>query len=707
MNRHSKFCAWTGLTVIMAMPFAGGGIAFADTDDQNTDPERLDEIVVRATRMERRISQLPLAISVIGKDEIQRGRQQLGLDESLSGLPGIFIQDRYNFSRDLRISIRGFGARSAFGIQGVKILVDGIPETLPDGNSNSDGIDLGSTERIEVIRGPSSSLYGNASGGVINIMSERGPSIPFVETRLSVGDFGFSQVQFKAGGDTGRLNYLFNVSDMQYDGYRAHSQTENTSVNARFAFAIDDESEFAVVLHTTDQALAQDPGGINLEQAQADPRSARQRNVDFDAGEVMDQQRLGLTYRKSFGERHEIRFRNHYVWRDFANKLPFTGGGSTQFERFFVGGGGSYAYNDQLWGRPNSLIVGMDLDRQDDDRQRFDNNMGVLGPMIADQVELVTNFGLFLQNEIALSEKLTLTLGLRYDEIKYEVDDKFLSDGDDSASRTLDEVSPMIGILFAPSKAVSLYGRISTAFEAPTTTQLANPSGTGGFNPNLDPQLATNYEVGIKGRFAQRNSYELALFSIDVEDELIPFEVGGRDIYENAGESSRKGVEMSFTSEPVDGLRLMLAYTYSDFVFDQFIDDNGNDHSGNTIPGNPETMFRGEVAYTHSSGFYAAIDALNVGSFFANNDNSISIESYTVVNLRTGLADWQLGNWQLEPFVGVNNLTNESYFAEIRINAFGGPPFGPPLGARYYEPAPDRNFYGGVAIRYNFGQGQQ
>ena len=707
MKRNSRSAGWTAFSLIPAMMFASGSAAYAQSEDQDTDSTRLDEIVIRATRMERPINRIPAAVSVISKEEIQRGRQQLGLDESLSGMPGVFITDRYNFSRDLRVSIRGFGARSAFGIQGVKILVDGIPETLPDGQSNSDGIDLGSTERIEVIRGPSSSLYGNASGGVINITSERGPSIPFVETRLTAGDDDFSQVQFKVGGDTGRLNYLLNISDMQYDGYRAHSRTENTSVNARLAYAIDEESEFAVVLHTTDQPVAKDPGGISLPQAQADPRSARQRNVDFDAGEVMDQQRLGLTYTKSFGERHEIRLRNHYVWRDFANLLPFAGGGSTQFERFVVGGGGSYAYNGELWGRSNRLIVGMDLDRQDDERQRFDNNMGVLGPMISDQNEVVTNLGVFVQNEMSLSEKFALTLGLRYDEINYDFDDRFLSDGDDSAERSIDEVSPMIGILFAPSEAVSLYGTISTAFEAPTTTQLANPSGTGGFNPNVEPQFATNYEVGVRGRFAERNSYELALFSMDVEDELIVYEVGGRDIYENAGESSRNGVEMSFATEPVEGLRIMLAYTYSDFKFDVFVDDNGNDHSGKTIPGIPENLFRGEVSYTHSSGFYAAVDALNVGSLYAKNDNSASIASYTVVNLRTGLADWRLGNWQLEPFIGVNNLTDESYYSEIRTNAFGGPPFGPPDGARYYEPAPDRNFYGGLAIRYNFGRGQQ
>ncbi len=707
MNRNSRYRGWTGFSLIPAMMFAGGSAAFAQSADEDNDSTRFDEIVVHATRMERRISRIPAAISVISKEEIQRGRQQLGLDESLSGMPGVFISDRYNFSRDLRISIRGFGARSAFGVQGIKILIDGIPETLPDGQSNTDGIDLGSTQRIEVIRGPSSSLYGNASGGVINITSERGPSIPFVETRLTAGNFGFSQVQFKAGGDTGRLNYLLNISDMQYDGYRAHSQTENTSLNARFAFAIDDQSELGVVLHSTDQPVAKDPGGISLPQAQADPRSARQRNVDFDTGEVMDQQRLGLTYRKSFGERHEIRLRNHYVWRDFANKLPFAGAGSTQFDRFLVGGGGTYAFDGELWGRPNTLMVGIDLDRQDDDRRRFDNVMGVIGPMISHQDEVVTNFGVFVQNEIRLNDKFGLTLGLRYDEIKYDFDDKFLSDGDDSAERTIDEVSPMIGIVYSPTEATSFYGTISTAFESPTTTQLANPSGLGGFNPDIEPQLATNYEIGVKGAIGQRSSYELTLFSMDVEDELIVFEVGGRDVYENAGESSREGVEMSFASEPIDGLRFMLAYTYSDFVFDRFIDDNGNDHSGNTIPGIPENLFRGEVAYTHSSGFYAAIDALNVGRLYAKNDNSVSIESYTAFNLRIGFADWRLGNWQLEPFIGVNNLTDESYFSEIRINAFGGPPFGPPDGARYYEPAPDRNFYGGLAIRYNFGRGQQ
>jgi iron complex outermembrane receptor protein len=259
----------------------------------------------------------------------------------------------------------------------------------------------------------------------------------------------------------------------------------------------------------------------------------------------------------------------------------------------------------------------------------------------------------------------------------------------------------MIGVVYSPSDATNLYATISTAFETPTTTEFANPSGAGGFNPNVDPQLATNYEVGIRGTLGERNRYELSLFTIDVEDELIPFELAaqpGREFFSNAGKSTRNGAEMSFVSQPVEGLRISVAYTYSDFEFDEFLDDNGNDFSGNALPGIPDDLFRGEVAYTHPSGFYGAIDLLNVGNFFVNNANSAVNESYSVVNLRFGHVDLRFGDWVLSPFVGVNNLADEQYAANVRINAFGG---------RYFEPAPERHFYGGLAIRYNFGRGQQ
>ena len=204
----------------------------------------------------------------------------------------------------------------------------------------------------------------------------------------------------------------------------------------------------------------------------------------------------------------------------------------------------------------------------------------------------------------------------------------------------------MIGVLYTPVESASFYATVSTAFEAPTTVELTNPSGTGGFNPDVAPQLATNYELGVKGAIGERNRYEVALFSIDVEDELIPFDLGGRDIYENAGKSSRDGVELSFASEPIDGLTMQVAYTNSDFTFDRFVADDGSDFSGNTIPGIPENVLRGEIAYAHSSGFYGMLDVRNVGEIFANNDNSVVVDSYTVVNLRAGLADWRLPGYR-------------------------------------------------------------
>ena len=660
------------------------------------DTTGIDEIEVRATRMPKPLDKVPAAISVVTKEAIQRGRQQLGLDESLAAVPGLFMQGRYNFAQDLRIAIRGFGARSNFGIRGVKILVDGIPESLPDGQAQSDGIDLGSAGQIEVIRGPASSLYGNASGGVIHIATERGPTEPFVESRLSAGDFGFRKLQLKAGGDTGRLNYLVNISELQYDGYRDHSETEDTLLNARLVYTIDDSSEFGVVVNVTDQPVANDPGGITLQDAQADPTQARQRNVDFDAGEALDQQRLGLDYRKAIGDKGELQLRNYYVWRDFANKLPFTGGGAVQFDRSFVGGGASYTHAGDFRDRPNTLIVGFDIDRQDDERQRFDNNMGVLGALAFDQTELVTSLGVFIQNEIELSDKLALTVGLRYDEVEFDVDDHFLSDGDDSGQRTLSETSPMFGFVYSATDSTSLYATYSTSFETPTTTEFANPSGAGGFNPDIDPQTAENFEVGIRGLIGHRNRYEVSVFTMDVDDELIPFELAaqpGRDFFSNAGKSSRRGAEFAFSSEPVDNLSFTLAYTYSNFEFDRFLDDNGNDFSGHAIPGIPDDLLRAELAYRHPSGFYGAVDVLDVGSFFVDNANSIATESYTVANLRAGFTDLRFGRWVVSPFVGINNLSDEVYPANVRINAFGG---------RFFEPAPDRHYYGGVSIRYTF-----
>jgi iron complex outermembrane recepter protein len=653
----------------------------------------LEEIVVEATRIEKTLDHVASAVSIVGEDDIQLGRQQLGLDESLARVPGLFMQNRYNFAQDLRVSIRGFGARANFGIRGIKILVDGIPETLPDGQGQVDSIDLGATREIEVIRGPSSSLYGNASGGVISVTSE-GATEPYIETRLSAGAYDFHRLQVKAGTATEHADYFVSLSDGALDGYREHSRAENTQLTARAHFDLGGDRDLLTVLNYTDQPISDDPGGVTAALAATDPTAAWPANVSFDAGEALTQSRLGFVYKMALGE-GELAARNYYVWRDFGNKLPTQSGGIVDLQRFFAGGGLSYSYDGAWLDFPNRLIVGIDYDDQDDDRKRFDNNAGVQGNATLDQNEHVQSRGIFLQDELSFSEALTLSFGVRYDDVVFDVTDKFLSDGNDSGSRTLNDVSPMLGIsvLLAPN--LSFYGTYSTAFETPTTTEFNRPDGGGGFNLTLDPQLATNTEVGLRGGIGERQSFEAALFHIEVKDELIPFEVPtspGRDYFVNAGKSRRNGIELSYAVQATDRVRATVSYTYSDFEFTQFIDEAGTDFSGNAMPGAPKNQLFAELSYTHPRGWYAALDALYIDEQFTNNANSVINPSYTVANLRVGF-ERDIGQLTISPFIGINNLLDEAYNANVRLNAFGG---------RYFEAGPDRNSYGGVSIRHRF-----
>ena len=648
----------------------------------------LQEIIVTATRIEQPLDRVAAAVSVVGQDDIQLGRQQLALDESLSRVPGVFMMNRYNFAQDLRVAIRGFGARSNFGIRGVKILVDGIPETLPDGQGSVDGIDIGATGQIEVLRGPSSSLYGNASGGVISVVSETPPDDRSTEVRVAAGDYGYRKLQAKLGGRGERVGYVVSVSDSELDGYREQSRAENTQLTTRLDFDLGGERELLAVLNYTDQPRSDDPGGINAAQAALDPRSARDVNIAFDAGEYLEQSRIGFVYSMPLGERHSITARNYYVWRDFGNKLPFLDGGQVELDRFFAGGGFTYSYTGDLGGLDNELIVGVDLERQDDDRYRYDNVNGSQGPLTFDQNETVTSSGIYVQDLLKLTETIELSFGVRFDEVEFDVSDRFLTDGDDSGVVQLDDVSPMLGISVAMSDALNFYATYSTAFETPTTTEFANPSGSGGFNQGLQPQTAVNLEVGLRGLLGDKHRFDAAIFDIEVEDELIPYELPGfpgRDFFENAGSSSRTGLEFSIVSDLTDNLRSTFSYTYSDFEFDEF-----ESFSGNVIPGIADSLFFGELVYTGSSGWFAALDVLVVGDQYANNANTVVVDSYTVTNLRFG-ADLDLGSVRLAPFLGVNNLTDTTYDSNIRINAFGG---------RYYEPAPERNFYAGVTLTF-------
>jgi len=507
-----------------------GSNAQPDSDD-------FEEVVVFATRIPTDITDLPFAAGRVGREEIQLARQQLGLDEALATIPGLFFQNRYNFAQDLRIAIRGFGARANFGIRGIRIFADDIPLTLPDGQGSVDAIDLGSAGQIEVIRGPFSAVYGAASGGVINIRTEDGPETPFVSGRLNLGSYGYRQVQAKAGGESGPWNWLANVSTTRLDGYRAHSEYRSDLLNSKFRYDFNDGSRLTLLISAVDQPEAQDPGGLNAREVAQDRRQAAPRNLLYNAGETLDQQTLGLTWHKDVNKNQVLMLRTYHVSRDFSNRLPFAvnsngQGGSVDLDRKFSGVGGNYRWTVDLdgdldgdlggdpGGRTNQFVLGFDYDAQRDLRKRFANNQGTLGDLTTSQDEDVSTSAIYMEDVWYITKNLALTLGARYDEVDYEVADRTGSGGSGQSNFT--QFSPMAGLLWSLGPGLKLYGNISRSFDPPTTTELANPKGSTGFNQDLDQQTATNYELGMKGRLVARARYELALFHIDVKDAIVP-----------------------------------------------------------------------------------------------------------------------------------------------------------------------------------------
>jgi iron complex outermembrane receptor protein len=670
------------------------------------DTLRAEPVVVTVTRAEEEALRAPLSISVVDTDDIQLGQRTLTFDEALSRVPGIFAQNRQNFSIGERLSIRGFGARAAFGIRGVKLILDGIPQTLADGQSVSSNIDLASAGRIEVIRGPASSLYGNAAGGVVNILTEPPPPTPTLSSSFTAGRFDLQKYQAQFAGRTGpegEVGYIVDVNRLDYNGFRAHSRVESNLANARLTWSPDERSEWALILNYNDTPTAESPGSLTRAQADTAPSSANPASVATDAGESHDQAQAGLSYNRQMGSGHLISARLYGLTRDVANPLPFA---FIQIERFAGGGGLQHINAWTPFGRTSRLTVGVDLDVQSDDRQNFNNEAGEPGDeTLLDQDEQVTSWGIYVQNETELTENVEITLGVRYDRVRFEVDDRLLEDGDDSGVRTLDEgavdigndfgVSPMAAIRYSLTPAVNLYATVATSFQTPTTTELANrPTGAGGFNPDLGPQSATNYEVGIKGEVADRVIYTLAGFLIDVQDELIPFEVPDqpqRQFFRNAGSSQHNGVEASLSARLTDFLRADLAYAYSDFYFKEFRTEEAV-FDDNEIPGVPPHRVFAQLGYQDERAIFAFLEGEFVDSYFVDDANTTRNNSYFVASARAGWTG-EFSGFEVRPFIGVNNIFDEQYIGSVVVNAVGG---------RFFEPAPDRNVYGGVAVAYRF-----
>jgi iron complex outermembrane receptor protein len=681
-----------------------GTIAFASARAQDTVIARLPPVVTVTRDIGRSALDLPYAISEIRPDSARPGQTHLLVDQTLFLLPGVTVANRTNPSQDPRISIRGFGARSAFGVRSIRILRDGMPLTLPDGQTPIDYLDLESVGRVEAIRGTASALYGNAAGGVIDIRSAGPPILPVAaQARTWFGDYGTRRVTGVIGGSTDAVFYQANVGHTASDNFRLYSRQELTNGYLRVGTtALGTDIVFQGL--GLDMPTAQNPGALTASQLGANPRLPDSASVRKLARKAVHQLQFGLsaTHPLSDARGGELFAQLYGGTRDLYNPLTFAvvDVGRVQY------GGGARATLPFTLALPQRFSVGVDAAMQNDLRKNWANCNAVAtvtaacpalpnekGVLQLDQREIVSNIGPYLRDELQLG-RVDLSAGVRADYVRFELQDHFVSDGrDDSGVRVLHAVSPMAGAVVRLSPLSAWYLNIGSAFETPTTTELGNqPNGNAGLNYDLKPQYSTTYESGLKGFFLSRFQYDVALFETEVRDELIPFEVpggNGRTYYRNAGRTRRRGLELS-TGTEIGPLALTAAYTYSHFRFRDFV-SAGTQFAGNVIPAIPEHQAQGSATWRFRSAF-ATVEALAKSAVYVDDANSARAAGFAVYNLRLGADGLGRFVW-LTPVVTVQNLFDRRYVGSVAINAAGTP-----ATAKFYEPAPQRTVLMGVTI---------
>ncbi len=680
-------------------------------------PQQLKEIEVTVTRSTEALSRVPAAVSVVGATDVRRAQPTLGLDESLNNVPGVYVANRYNFSLDQRLSIRGFGSRSNFGTRGVKILLDGVPQTLPDGQSQLTNVEFGSIDRIEVIRGSASSLYGNASGGVISLQTEPADPGPFSQyARAEGGAFGLFKWQTRTHGRSGKASGTLSLSRTLVDGFRQQSAADLRLLNTAIDYTLSGADLLTLRFSAADNPKSQNPGALTPAEYAANPDTAARANILRGADKDAQQQQLALGFKHLGDDGAEYGITTYGFLRKLDNPLATPPPGDVgptigTFVRIDRAVGGVRASGTRRAGSGRlapRITAGVDFQYLRDDRQNFRSISGLpTDSTLIDQRETVSELGPFLQAHWAPADRVLVSVGSRYDRVSFTAKDRHFSDGvDNSGSRTMDNWSGNGGMSYSVSDAFVPYANVASSFETPTTTELGNrPDGLGGFNDQLGPQRAWTYEVGARGRISGLIEYQLAGYLGRISDAIVQFqEIGGRAFFRNAGKTHNDGVEVGVTVRPLSGLQLFGTYTYSDYTFADYKVLNGatiDTLDGNRLPGVPKHFGRVGLRGDVGRGFAVDIDHTLSSSLFADDSNTVRIDGWGagVTNLRVSWRG-ELGRTLVNPFVGVNNLFDKRYIASVTINGFDRVANAP----RVIEPAPGINVYVGGEVGFRAGR---
>lgn len=695
------------LTLLMAIAMLGPWTPELSAQEPLDSVIPLDSIVVTVLRANNGLGRTPYAVSVRSGRDLQLGNTSFSLDEALQGIPGVQIQNRYNYSVGERISIRGFGARAQFGARGIKIFVDGIPATMADGQSTLDHLDIGTLGRVEILRGPSAAMYGNAGGGVLSFQTKASPNVPVrEEVTTTFGDNGLMRFQSTTSGSKNGTTYLLNISHLTYDGFRTvgdstdfaversdsstYGQATRLNVNGQLGL----QAGAGRLLFTANfmDLAAESAGGLNRTAMYVDEslnaRGGGFGNVARNARKDVYQGQLGARWTGPLGNLN-AEFVGWGLFRRMDNPIPprIIDLSRNAFGiRTVISSQNSRDPGEVTW------AAGFDLDFQRDDRVEHANSGGMRGALTKDQFETVTAAGFFLQASAPLGDRASLLGGVRYDRFDFGVEDRL---GDGTGDRVMDAVSPTVGLVVQASPTLSVFSNFASSLATPTTTELGNTiDGTGGFNPDLDPQTGNTGEIGMRGQASSRFGYEASVFLSKLKNELVAFQDStqdGRDFFRNAGKSTHKGFEASFRAVLPEGVYGQIAYTFVDAKFDEFVVD-GEDLAGNSIPGLAKHRFEGLVRVSRGT-WFGEIRGDHVGKIYTNDANSpnTAAKNYTLWDVRTGLTGQRVGNIQVAPFVSLTNIFNEVYSAAVAVNAFG---------SRYFEPGPRRAFSAGLTATF-------
>ncbi|HEX9221275.1 MAG TPA: TonB-dependent receptor [Gemmatimonadaceae bacterium] len=679
-------------------------IPFHNVHAQDTAATRLEPVVIEVGRgAHRSLLRLPFAVTAQTPDSMRPGQRHLSLDETLWLIPGLSVSNRNNPSQDPRISIRGFGARSAFGVRGIRVLRDGIPLTLPDGQTPVDYLDLESVGRVEVMRGSASSLYGNAGGGVVDIRTSEPLPVPVSgAVRFWSGAYGTRRLVAKTAGATDGFGYQANAARTESDGYRDYSRQRTNNGFARVSYD-NEEGSYALEWLGVHTPVAENPGAITRAQFDLDPRMADPLSIRKSARKAVTQSQFGLTARRT-GSRSEIEASGYLGTRALDNPLTFA---IVDLGRTMSGGNVRATIPFSLLAADQRFTIGTEVQLQNDLRRNFTNCNNIPRPTIPtatcpdtgvergtltlDQREIVSSIGSYVRDELDLGERYTFTASARADAVRFSVKDRLINatNPDDSGRRLLHAISPMVGLLARLSDSHSAYANISSAFETPTATELGNqPSGAGGINRDLKPQRSTTYELGFKGAGTSGLQYNAALFATAVHDELIPFDIpasGGRRYFRNAGRTSRRGLELGLGAA-LRQLEIGGAYTYANYRFVDFTVDTAH-YAGNRIPGIPRQAFQASAAL-HNPLATLVMETTLADRMFVNDVNSESSPGYGIVNARI-ISGAALGVSSAELTMGVQNLFDKRWVSSVSVNAAGG---------KFYEPGSQRSLYVGLSL---------